>query len=316
MKRTKQLYRAQVHGPAAIWRGLKKTKLLQIMILPGLAYYIIFHYVPMYGIVIAFKDFKPMLGILKSPWIGFEQFVRFFTHPYFVRLIRNTFLLSFYSLIFGFGAPIILALMLNEVRHSGYRRFVQTVSYLPHFISIVAVISIMNLLLSPTTGSVNAMLVKVFGIKPIYFMAEPGWFRALYVGSGIWQDAGWGAIIYLAALSTVNAQLYDAAIVDDASRLRRIWHISLPSIMPTIAILLILRIGTLFSLGFEKVILMYSPAVYSTADVIGSYVYRRGLQHAEFSYGAAVGLFNSMVNVVFLVSANWASRKISGYGLW
>ena len=286
------------------------------MLLPGLIYYIIFRYVPMYGVVIAFKDFNARLGILGSPWIGFEQFIRFFTHPYFFRLVRNTFLLSFYSLLLGFPAPIILALMLNELRNQTYKRFVQTVSYLPHFISIVAIVGILTLLLSPTNGFVNVVLTKVFGMEPIYFMAEPGWFRPLFVGSGIWQNIGWGAILYLAALSQVDVQLYDAAIVDGTSRMQKIWHISLPSIMPTIAILLILRIGSLFYVGFEKVILMYNPVTYSTADVIGSYVYRRGLQYAEFSYGAAVGLFNSVINVILLITANWISRRVTEQSLW
>jgi putative aldouronate transport system permease protein len=286
------------------------------MLLPGLIYYIIFRYVPMYGVVIAFKDFNARLGILGSPWIGFEQFIRFFTHPYFFRLVRNTFLISFYSLLIGFPAPIILALMLNELRNQTYKRFVQTVSYLPHFISIVAIVGILTLLLSPTNGFVNVVLTKVFGMEPIYFMAEPGWFRPLFVASGIWQNIGWGAILYLAALSQVDVQLYDAAIVDGTSRMQKIWHISLPSIMPTIAILLILRIGTLFYVGFEKVILMYNPVTYSTADVIGSYVYRRGLQYAEFSYGAAVGLFNSVVNVILLITANWISRRVTEQSLW
>ena len=286
------------------------------MLLPGLIYYIIFRYVPMYGVVIAFKDFNARLGILGSPWIGFEQFIRFFTHPYFFRLVRNTFLLSFYSLLLGFPAPIILALMLNELRNQTYKRFVQTVSYLPHYISIVAIVGILTLLLSPTNGFVNVVLTKVFGMEPIYFMAEPGWFRPLFVGSGIWQNIGWGAILYLAALSQVDVQLYDAAIVDGTSRMQKIWHISLPSIMPTIAILLILRIGSLFYVGFEKVILMYNPVTYSTADVIGSYVYRRGLQYAEFSYGAAVGLFNSVINVILLITANWISRRVTEQSLW
>ena len=302
-------YRATVEG-------LRKTRSLQLMLLPGLIYYIIFRYVPMYGVIIAFKDFHGRLGILRSPWVGFEHFIRFFTHPYFPRLIRNTFLLSFYDLLFGFPAPIILALMLNELRSRTYKRLVQTVSYLPHFISVVSIVGMLTLLLSPTTGIVNVILVKVFGMKPIYFMAEPRWFRFLYVSSGIWKNVGWGAIIYLAALSNVDVQLYDAAVVDGASRLRSIWHITLPSIKPTIVILLVLRIGTLFSVGYQKVVLMYTPATYETADVIGSYVYRRGLQYADFSYGAAVGLFDSVINVVLLITANWISRKVSEQSLW
>ncbi len=311
-----QLKPREVSWPADVLNGLIRTKSLQLMLLPGLVYYVIFRYLPMYGIIIAFKDFNARLGIVRSPWVGFEQFIRFFAHPYFFRLVRNTFLLSFYDLLFGFPAPIILAIMLNELRNQTYKRFVQTISYLPHFISIVSIVGILTLLLSPTSGSVNTIISRVLGLEPIYFMAEARWFRFLYVSSGIWQNIGWGAIIYLAALSQVDVQLYDAATVDGSTRLQRIWHISLPSIMPTIVILLILRIGSLFYVGFEKVILMYNPVTYQTADVIGSYVYRRGLQFAEFSYGAAVGLFNSVVNIILLLSANWMARRVTEQSLW
>ncbi len=297
-------------------QAVRKTKYLQFLILPGLAFYIIFRYIPMYGILLAFKDYNTRLGVFGSPWIGLEQFRRFFAYPFCFRIIKNTFLLSFYSLLFGFPAPIILALFLNELRGAFYKRFVQTISYLPHFISVAAMVGIMTVFLSPRTGFVNLVLSRVFDIKPIFFMADPRWFRFLYVGSGIWQHVGWGAIIYLAALSQVDMQLYDSATVDGASRLRMIRHIALPTIAPTIVILLVLRMGTLFASGFEKVLLMYNPVTYEVADIIATYVYRRGLQHAEYSYGAAVGLFNSLINLTFLVTANWLARRVSEYSLW
>jgi putative aldouronate transport system permease protein len=239
------------------------------------------------------------LGVFGSPWIGLENFIKFFKHPYFFRLIKNTFLLSFYSLLFGFPFPIILAIFLNEVRSRSYQRFVQTVTYLPHFISVAALVGIMTVILSPRSGFVNLVLIRVFGMK-----------------SGIWQNIGWGSIIYLAALSQVDVQLYDSAVVDGASRIRRIWHIALPTIAPTIIILLVLRMGTIFKVGFEKVLLMYNPVTYETADIISTYVYRRGLQHAEYSYGTAVGFFNSVINLVLLITANYVARKTTETSLW
>ena len=301
---------------SATIKSLKKTKYLQLLIIPGLIFFIIFRYIPMYGIVIAFEDYNTYLGVFGSKWIGFEQFIRFFKYHYFFRILKNTVLLSFYSLVFGFPAPIIIAIYFNELRSQTYKRFVQTVSYLPHFISVATLVGIMTVMLSPSRGFINVILVKLFGIKPIYFMADARWFRPLYVLSSIWQNVGWGAIIYLAALSQVDPQLYAAAVVDGTSRIRRIWHVSLPSIMPTMVILLVLRIGTLFSVGFEKVLLMYNPAIYETADIISTYMYRRGLQLAEYSYGAAVGFFNSLVNLTLLILANWIARRVTEYSLW
>ena len=303
-------------GFAAKLKEIKKTKYLFILLLPGFLFYIIFHYVPMYGIIIAFEEYNTRLGVFGSPWIGLENFIKFFKHPYFFRLIKNTFLLSFYSLLFGFPFPIILAIFLNEVRSRSYQRFVQTVTYLPHFISVAALVGIMTVILSPRSGFVNLVLIRVFGMKPIYFMAHPAWFRPLYVMSGIWQNIGWGSIIYLAALSQVDVQLYDAAVVDGASRMKRIWHIALPTIAPTIIILLVLRMGTIFKVGFEKVLLMYNPVTYETADIISTYVYRRGLQHAEYSYGTAVGFFNSVINLTLLITANYVARKTTETSLW
>lgn len=299
-----------------------KNRYLLLLLLPGLIYYIIFCYVPMYGALIAFKDYTPEYGkgfiqnIMESPWVGLEHFRRFFSSYNFTQLLRNTLLLSLYSLVFGFPLPIIFALILNEIRGKRFKKFVQTASYLPHFISTVAVVSMLTLFLSPRSGFINRIITTLFHMEPIYFMAEPGWFRILYVASGIWQSLGWGAIVYIAALSNVDQGMYEAATVDGASRWQKILYISLPSLKSTIMILLILNIGSMFSVGGEKVILMYQPNTYETADVISSFIYRRGLQYAEFSYTTAVGLFNSFVNIILLVTANWISRKVTDESLF
>ena len=293
------------------WKTLKKQRQLQYLVLPGLLYFVIFHYLPIYGLAIAFKDFNGKLGILGSPGVGFKHFISFFNYPYFFRIVKNTFLLSAYDLLFAFPAPIILALLLNEVKNVPYRRAVQTISFLPHFLSVVAVIGIFHLLLSPITGYVNVILRDVFHQQPIYFMANSAWFRPVFIVSGIWQDVGWGAIIYLAAISGIDEEMYEAAVIDGASRIRRIWHITLPSIRPTIAILLILRVGRLLSVSFEKVLLMYSPVIYDVSDVISTFLFRRGLLDGDYSFGAAVGLFNSIVNVVLLLLANAISKRVA-----
>ena len=296
-------------------RKIRASRYLLLLVLPGFLWYVIFMYFPMYGLTIAFKDYNTFLGILRSPWIGFDNFERFFNYPHFWQLIRNTFLLSFYTVLFGFPAPIIFALVLNEVVNRSYQRAVQTISFLPHFIAMPAVVGMLFLILSPSTGFVNVILGGI-GIEPIYFMINPRWFRPIYVISDIWQNLGWGAIIYLAQLSRVDPELYEAATVDGASRLRKMWHISLPALAPVISILLILRLGGLLSIGAEKVILMYNELTYETADVIGSFVYRRGLLLADFSYGTAVGLFNSVVSLGLVLLANWAAKRISEYRLW
>lgn len=268
----------------------------------------------MYGVVIAFKDFKAGLGILRSPWAGLKYFRQFFNSYYAWRLIRNTLLLNVYELIFSFPAPIVLALLLNELRSDKYKRFVQTVSYLPHFISVVVVVGFIRDFFSQN-GLVNNMLYNI-GIEPISFLVDPGWFRPLYVGSGIWQGVGWGSIIYLAAISAIDLQLYEAAIIDGAGRFRKIASITLPSIAPTIIILLIFRVGGMMSVGFEKVFLMYNPSTYETADVISTFVYRSGLQNAQYSYSAAIGLFNNIINFLLLVTTNYISRTVSETSLW
>lgn len=289
--------------------------MLQMFLLLPLIYYVIFHYIPMYGVTVAFKDFKFMSGILGSPWIGFDNFRRFFEYPHVWRLIRNTFLINIYSLFFSFPAPIILAVALNEVMNQPYKRFVQTVSYLPHFISSATIVGLLTSILSPSSGFVNK-LITALGGEAIYFMLRPEWFRTLYIGSGIWQNVGWGAIIYLAALSRVEVELHESATIDGCGRLRRIRHIDLVAIRPVIIILFLLNLGRLLSVGAEKIILMYNPSTYETADVISSFVFRRGIQGADFSFGAAVGLFSTVVNVVLLVSANTISRRVSETSLW
>jgi putative aldouronate transport system permease protein len=297
------------------WKKAVKSKYLLLLILPGFIWYIIFRYIPMYGIIIAFKNYNSRLGMIRSPWIGFDNFRRFFLYPHFWRIIRNTFLLSFYSMLFGFPAPILFAIAINEISHNAYKKTVQTISFLPHFIAMPAVVGMLFLILSPSTGFVNVMLAR-FGIQPIYFLIRPEWFRTVFIASGIWQGIGWGAIIYIAQLSRVDPELYEAATIDGATRLQRVWHISLPALKPVISILLILRLGGLLSVSTEKVILMYNSQTMETADVIGSFVYRRGLLLADFSYGAAVGLFGSIVSLILVVMANYAAKKVSEFTLW
>ncbi|BCS82250.1 ABC transporter permease [Anaerocellum diazotrophicum] len=299
-------------------KDLKRNKNLYFMILPILLYYLVFHYIPMYGLQIAFKDFSPAKGIIGSPWVGLEKFKEFFVYDSFYvwRIIRNTILINVYDIVFGFPAPIIFALLLNEIKNSFYKRTLQTISYMPHFISTVVIVGIILDFFS-RDGLVNYIL-KTLGIvkEPIAFMSEPGWFRPLYVGSGIWQNLGWGSIIYLAAISNIDSQLYEAAIIDGAGRLKQALYITLPGIMPTIIIMFILRVGSIMNVGFEKVFLMYNPLVYETADVISTYVYRKGLLEMDYGYGAAVGLFNSVVNFGFVILTNYISRKFTETSLW
>lgn len=295
-------------------RDLKLNKYVYLMLLPVVAYYIIFHYGPMYGLQIAFKDFSPGLGMFKSPWVGFQHFESFFESYYFWRLLRNTLLISFYELLFAFPASIILALLLNELKSVMFKRAVQTITYMPHFISIV-VISGMLVDFLARDGLINNILAW-FGFEPIPFLREPGWFRTVFIGSGIWQNVGWGSIIYLSAMSSIDPSLYEAAKVDGANRWRQTLHITLPGIMPTVIILLILQIGTFMSVGTEKILLLYNSTTYETADVIGTFVYRKGILEANFSYSAAIGLFNSIINFGLLVLANAISRKTSETRLW
>lgn len=299
-------------------RALKdfyRNKYLYMMVIPVVLYYLIFHYLPMYGAVIAFKQFNIGKGIWDSPWVGFKHFQDFFGSIYFGRVLRNTLLINIYSLIFGFPAPIILALLLNELRTKLFKRFVQTVTYLPHFISLIVICGMIIDFVS-RNGIINDLVAWLGGERSA-LLGDPGNFRTIYVASGIWQEVGWGSIIYLAALSGINPELYEAARVDGAGRWRQMWNVTLPGLTPIIVILLIMKIGHMMDVGFEKIILLYNPTTYETADVISSYVYRKGLSGSyEYSVSSAIGLFGSLVNTSLLVISNWALKKWSGNGLW
>ncbi|MNI03742.1 putative multiple-sugar transport system permease YteP [compost metagenome] len=292
-----------------------KHKYLLLMFLPCLLYYILFKYVPMFGIVISFKNYNPFVGVMGSEWVGFKYYFMFFDNPDFLKLLRNTFLLGMYKLIFGFPAPIVLALLLNELKNMAFKRFVQTISYLPHFISNVIVASMVVMFLSPSGGIVNK-LIEAVGFEKINFMLMPDMFRSVYVLSEIWQHVGWETILYLAALTSIDPMLYEASEMDGASRLRKLWHITLPGIAPTIVILLILNVGKVIEIGFEKVFLLYNAATYETADILSTYVYRVGLMQGNFSYASAIDVFTGLVSLVFIVSTNYASRKLSETSLW
>ena len=298
-----------------LWRSMKKNWQLYLMIIPAMIYLLIFCYGPMYGIQLAFKDYISTKGIWGSPWVGFKHFERLFGGYYFGRLIYNTLKINICQLIFGFPLPIIFALMLNELRSKSYKRVIQTVSYAPHFISTVVLVSMVTMFLSPTNGIINK-LIGLFGIEPIYFMGEAEWFVPVYVISGIWQGLGWSSIIYIAALSNVDQEVQEAALIDGASRLQRIWHVTIAGILPTIVIMLINQVGHLMSIGFEKVLLMQNNLNLSASDVIGTYTYRSGLLGGEYSYSTAIGLFNSVINIILLVSVNKISKKLSDTSLW
>lgn len=299
----------------ATWKHMRKDYQLLLLFLPCLAFYLVFRYGPMYGLVIAFKDYSVFQGILGSKWVGFEHFEKFFSGNEFWLLFRNTLLLGLYTLLFGFPVPVILAVMLNEVRTVWFKKSIQTFSYLPAFLSVVIVSSMVIDFLSPTSGIVNQAL-KALGMESIYFMTEPSWFRTIYVASDIWQHAGYEAIIYLAAIAGINPTLYEAAKVDGATRFQMIRHITIPSILPTILIMFIMKTGNLLRIGYEKVLLLYNPMTYEVADVFSTYVYRIGLLQANYSYASAVGLFEALVSMILLVLANTFSKRLGGSGLW
>ncbi|MFD0869255.1 ABC transporter permease [Paenibacillus residui] len=296
-------------------RKLLKNWELYLFIAPAFFYFLIFHYVPMYGIQIAFKNFIPTKGILGSPWVGFDHFERFFNSYYFWDLLWNTLSISLYELAVGFPLPIILALSFNEAKNVFFKRAVQTVTYAPHFISVVVMAGIIITFLSPTTGIIIHML-NFLGIDAPAFLTDPAWFKTVYVLSGVWQSTGWGTVIYLAALSGVDPQLYEAAIMDGASRWQRIWNINIPAIIPTITILLILNMGSILGVGFEKILLLQNPLNMEASDVISTFVYRSGLLDAQYSFSTAVGLFNSVVNAILLVTVNQIARRTNETSLW
>ncbi|QHE54329.1 sugar ABC transporter permease [Pontibacillus sp. HMF3514] len=303
-----------VKNKKSLWKQLAENKYLIILFLPTLIYFLLFKYVPMFGIVVAFKDYNIFKGVWASDWVGFKYFTTFFSSPDFFTLLRNTFLLGFYKLIFGFPAPIILALLLNELKNILFKRFVQSVSYMPHFLSNVVVASMIIMFLSPNHGLVNE-IINLFGFESINFIVEKEWFRTIYVTSGIWQHLGWSTIIYLAALANIDPQLYEAAEIDGANRWQKTWNVTIPSLIPAMVILFLLDIGNIIELGFEKVFLLQTPVTYETSDVLATYVYRTGLVQGSFSYATAIDLFTSVIGIVFVVSGNYLARK-SGNSLW
>ncbi|MBR3761393.1 MAG: sugar ABC transporter permease [Lachnospiraceae bacterium] len=296
-------------------KDLKKYSGIYILFLPVLIYYLLFCYKPMYGLVIAFKDFRPGLGIWGSEWVGFRHFKDFFESYYFGRVLKNTLVISLSSLIIGFPMPIIFALLLNEIKNDKFKRITQTISYMPHFISMVVMCGMITLFVSDK-GFITEIVTFFGGPEGISLLNKSEFYVPIHVISGIWKDLGWGSIIYLAALSGVDQELYEAAKIDGANRWKQTIHITLPGIAGTIIIMLLLRIGGIMNVGHEKILLLYNPGIYDTADVISTFVYRKGLQNFEWSYSSAVGMFNSVINLILVLTFNKISKKVTEIGLW
>lgn len=308
----KQSFRERLHDS---WEDIRRDWQLYLLLAPMAIWFALFLYKPMYGLLIAFKDFSIFRGIDGSPWVGFANFAELFQNDMFIRAFWNTITISGLGLIFAFPVPIILALMFNEVQSAAARRWAQTIVYLPHFISVVIVAGIVINFLSPSTGVVN-LLLKGLGLEPVYFLTQPEWFRPVFIGSSIWKEAGFESIVYLAAIAGVSPTLYESARVDGASRWQMMWRITLPCILPTIIIMLIIRIGNLVEVGFEYIILLYRPSTYETADVVSTFIYRTGLQGTQYDLATAAGLFNAVIAFVLVYSANRISRKVSSTSLW
>ena len=300
---------------ALLWRRIWAARYLYLMFLPVFLYYVIFRYAPMLGLSIAFKDFNAFLGFGKSPWVGFKYFQQFFNSIYLWRLIRNTLLINLYDLLFNFPAAIILALLLNEVQRPRFKKITQTITYLPYFVSSVVIASMVVQFLSPSSGIVNNLIASMGGERQ-YFMTQPGAFRAIYTLMNLWKSIGWNSIIFLAAISGINGELYEACMVDGGGYMRRMWHITLPGIAGTIVVLLIMRLGHVMDAGYETILLLQNNANLETSDVIGTYVYRRGLKGGEYSYATAVGMFQSVIGFAMVIFANWLSRTYSETSLW
>lgn len=309
MERTipKKTFRQRLH------RDFRENWVVYLLLLPVVVWYIVFCYLPMFGIVMAFENFKFAKGIFGSPWVGFKNFNKFFSSYYFTRLLRNTILLSVKDLIFSFPAPIIFALMLNELRNRKFKKSIQTISYLPYFISMVVVCGLVKTFTEAT--GIFSMISRSLG-GPNELITNPGSFHGIMIASGIWQNLGYGSVIYISALTAIDQELYDSAKLDGANRWKQTLHVTLPGIMPTIIIMLIMRVGHLMSVNYQKIILLYSAATYETADTISTFVYRKGLMDGDYSYAAAVDLFNSVINTVLLVTVNWISRRKSETSLF
>lgn len=297
------------------WRRMKRNKELYLLVLPVIIYYLVFHYKPMYGLIVAFLDYSPRLGISGSEWVGLEHFRTFFGSVYFGRLLRNTLNISLSTLIFGFPAPIILALLMNELRGKFFPRLTQTITYMPHFISLVVLCAMIREFVK-TDGFITELLVKYFNYDGKNLLSKSDLFTPIYVISNIWQGVGWGSIVYLAALTGIDLELYEAAKVDGAGRWKQTLKITIPCLLPTIIIMFIMRMGQIMNIGAEKIILLYNEGIYEKADIISSYVYRMGLINRQYSFSAAVGLFNSVINFALVILANKISRKLSETSLW
>jgi len=306
--------KAVINHDSLLYKVRRDWQLL-LMLLPGLLFYLVFRYGPMYGVSIAFKDYGVFLGVFDSPWVGLKHFANFFSNDDFAKLFKNTLLLGTYSIVWAFPMPVIFAIMLNEVKNLKLKKLIQTSSYLPAFLSVVVVCSMAIDLLSPNNGIVNRIL-QAFGQEKIYFITQPNWFRTIFIGSDIWQNMGFSAIIYIAALSGIDPGLYEAAKIDGCGRMKSIINITIPCLMPTIITMLILKSGQVFRIGYEKVLLLYTPLTYEVADVFGTFVYRRGIIQAEYSFAAAVGLFESLVALTMVIVTNHLSKKASSYSLW
>lgn len=294
---------------------LVRDRYLYLLLIPFVAFFLIFKYKPMYGLQIAFKDYSLFKGIKGSPWIGFENFRTFFKSPHFYRVLKNTLMINAYGLLFGFPIPIILALLFNEVKNEKFKKVTQTLTYLPHFVSIVVVAGLVVNFLSPTHGMVNYVIEKMGGEK-IYFLIKPEYFRSIFTGMNIWKESGFGAVIYIAALAGVDPQLYEAAVVDGANKWKQLLHVTIPGILPTVTIMLILRIGKMLEVGYEAILLLYQPATYETADVISTYVYRAAMEQGNYAMATAVELFNSLIAILLVYGANKFSKKFSETSLW
>ncbi|MFE5321166.1 ABC transporter permease [Paenibacillus sp. NPDC056579] len=300
---------------SAIIKHIKRDRQLLLLFIPCILFYVLFRYGPLYGLVIAFKDYSVFAGVWGSDWVGLKHFAKFFSNSDFWILFRNTLLLGFYTLVFGFPFPILLAILLNEVRKQWFKKTVQTLSYLPAFLSVVIICSMIIDFLSPVNGLFNQLLSSI-GFEKTYFLIDPGWFRPIYVISEIWGTVGYEAIIYLAAIAGINPTLYEAARVDGASRMQMIRHITIPGLLPTLLVMFILKTGSMIRIGYEKVLLLYNPMTYDVADVFSTYVYRKGLIESNYSYAAAVGMFEALVAMVMLLGANALAKRIGGNGLW
>ena len=290
------------------FKEIKKHWQLLALVLPALIYVIIFLYIPMYGVTIAFQDFKPYLGYIDSPWVGLKHFQRFFNSPNFIPLLKNTLLLSVMQLILTFPLPILLALAISQLKNKHFQKFAQLITYAPHFISAVVLVSVMRLMLDPQTGVINHIMMSM-GMEPVFFMGDPKAFRWVYVLSDIWQSTGWNSIIYFAALSAVDVSMHEAAIMDGATKFQRIKYIDFPSILPTIVTLLILNTGKIMNIGFEKVYAMQNALNLSVSEIIPTYVYQVGILEGQYSYSAAINLFNSVINLILLLTVNYIAKK-------